>query len=292
MSLREPKIIIHGGAGRVEGKVATREEYRIGLHCALSHAYEVLTQEGARSAVKTAIRIMESNPVFNAGTGSKLQQDGRVRMSAAIMDSSSRVFSGVINIQDVEHPIDVADQLCDEPYEILSGYEATEFARRKGFKFHDPVTLFRFKEYQRSLRKSDKFGTVGAVAMDADGIVCSGTSTGGVGYETPGRVGDSATVAGTYADSCGGVSCTGRGEHIISAAAAVHVVVRLREGVALKKILKELSLTSAGHNHQYGLIALDGSGQFGVKSTSRKITVLHASRDADKITDFTTHRSL
>ena len=81
----------------------------------------------------------------------------------------------------------------------------------------------------------EKFGTVGAVALDDKGVVCVGTSTGGIGNETPGRVSDSASVAGTYADQVGGLSCTGKGEHIINQAVAAKVIYRLRDGVPLKK---------------------------------------------------------
>lgn len=281
------KIIIHGGAGRLEGKVATKEQYRIGLNEAIGPAYQTLVDKGARAAVLHAIRLLESDPIFNAGTGSKLQKDGRVRMSAALMDSSDSIFSGVINIYDVEHPIDVADCLRSEVHHILSGNEATEYARRNGFVFHDPITIARFIEYRKALRTSEKFGTVGAVAIDADGIVAAGTSTGGVGHELPGRVSDSASVAGTYADSAGGVSCTGKGEHIINQAVAAQVVSRLRDDVPLKRILTELMNEGASRNHEFGLISLDGNGKFGVRSTKRSISVLYALKDDERELDFT-----
>ena len=284
------KLIIHGGAGRLEGKVATKEQYRVGLQEALHPAYETLLQEGARAAVLHAIRLLESDPIFNAGTGSKLQRDGRVRMSAALMDSVDSVFSGVINIYDVEHPISVADSLRGEVHHLLSGNEATEYARRKGFPFHDPITMSRFIEYRKALKNREKFGTVGAVALDEDGIVCAGTSTGGIGNETPGRVSDSASVAGTYADEVGGVSCTGKGEHIINQAVAAQVIYRLRDGVPLKGILLDLMKEGASRNHEFGLISLDKNGHFGVRSTKNSISVLYALKDASHELDFTTGR--
>ncbi len=281
------KLIIHGGAGRLEGKVATKEQYRIGLLEALGPAYEVLCNQGARAGVIHAIRLLESDPIFNAGTGSKLQQDGRVRMSAALMDSADCIFSGVINIHDVEHPIEVADCLREETHHLLSGNEATEYARRKGFVFHDPITMARFIEYRKVLRTREKFGTVGAVAIDEEGTVAAGTSTGGVGHEIPGRVSDSASVAGTFADAAGGVSCTGKGEHIINQAVAARVVSRLRDKIPLKRILTELMREGASRNHEFGLISLDGEGQFGVRSTQRSISVLYALKDDAKELDFT-----
>ena len=284
------KLIIHGGAGRLEGKVATKEQYRVGLQEALHPAYKTLLQEGSRAAVLHAIRLLESDPIFNAGTGSKLQRDGRVRMSAALMDSVDSVFSGVINIYDVEHPISVADSLRGEVHHLLSGNEATEYARRKGFPFHDPITMSRFIEYRKALKNREKFGTVGAVALDEDGIVCAGTSTGGIGNETPGRVSDSASVAGTYADEVGGVSCTGKGEHIINQAVAAQVIYRLRDGVPLKTILLDLMKEGASRNHEFGLISLDKIGRFGVRSTKNSISVLYALKDSSHELDFTTGR--
>ena len=281
------KLIIHGGAGRLEGKVATKEQYKIGLNQVIGPAYETLLKEGARSAVLHAIRLLESDPIFNAGTGSKLQKDGRVRMSAALMDSMDSIFSGVINIYDVEHPIDIADCLREEAHHILSGNEATEYARRKGFVFHDPITMARFIEYRKALRSREKFGTVGAVALDNEGIVAAGTSTGGVGHEIPGRVSDSASVAGTFADGAGGVSCTGKGEHIINQAVAAQVVSRLRDNIPLKRILTELMNEGAKRDHEYGLISLDGKGKFGVRSTKRSISVLYALKDEKHELDFT-----
>ena len=234
-----------------------------------------------------AIRLLESDPIFNAGTGSKLQRDGRVRMSAALMDSEDAVFSGVINIYDVEHPIDVAHHLRDESHHVLSGSEATEYARRKGFGFHDPITMARFIEYRKALRSREKFGTVGAVAVDEKGIVAAGTSTGGVGHEIPGRVSDSASVAGTFADSAGGVSCTGKGEHIINQAVAAQVVSRLRDNIPLKRILTELMKEGASRKHEFGLISLDRNGKFGVRSTRRSISVLYALKDSQHELNFT-----
>jgi len=281
------KLIIHGGAGRLEGKVATKEQYRIGLQEAIHPAYETLLEQGARAAVLHAIRLLESDQIFNAGTGSKLQRDGRVRMSAALMDSKDGIFSGVINIYDVEHPISIADELRGEVHHLLSGSEATEFARRKGFPFHDPITMSRFIEYRKALRNREKFGTVGAVALDAKGVVCAGTSTGGIGNETPGRVSDSASVAGTYADMVGGVSCTGKGEHIINQAVAAQVIYRLRDGVPLKKILIDLMKEGASRDHEFGLISLDRKGRFGVRSTKASISVLYALKDEEYQLDFT-----
>jgi len=281
------KLIIHGGAGRLEGKVATKEQYRIGLCEALDPAYETLCKKGARAAVIHAVRLLEEDPIFNAGTGSKLQRDGRVRMSAAMMDSEDAVFSGVINIYDVEHPIEVADSLHDEEHHVLSGNEATEYARRKGFGFHDPITMARFIEYRKALRSREKYGTVGAVALDEKGVVAAGTSTGGIGNEIPGRVGDSASVAGTFADISGGVSCTGKGEHIINQAVAAQVVSRLRDKIPLKKILAELMNEGAARNHEFGLISLDRNGNFGVRSTMRSISVLYALKDGDQELNFT-----
>ena len=207
-----PSLIIHGGAGVREGNHARFDEYGVRLCSVLEQSYAVLAETNARQAVIHAVRLLEDDPLFNAGTGSRLQGDGEIRMSAALMLGGEQSFSGVINISGVEHPIDVADMLSGERHAVLAGEQATLYAHANGFAAYDPVTEYRRGEFER--RIGGKSGTVGAVALDGHGKICAATSTGGVGFETPGRVSDSATVAGTYASDRVGVSCTGAGEDI------------------------------------------------------------------------------
>jgi len=228
-----PIIILHGGAGVPGGGDTSRQSYRDAIRDVTKQSYDQLLSAGARQAVLHAVRLLENVPIFNAGTGSKLQNDGIARMTAAIMDSEETCLSGVINIRNVQHPIDVADTLHYEESKVLAGDEATAYARSKGFEYHDPMTELRRREYIKKLNQ--ELGTVGAVALDHRGIIAAATSTGGLGHEIPGRVSDSATVAGNYVTKKAGVSCTGIGEHIVNHAAAARVAVRVEDGMSLKE---------------------------------------------------------
>lgn len=276
-------LIIHGGAGAREGLHTGMQDYGRSLHRILPQAWSVLQQAGAREAVLHAVRLLEDDPLFNAGLGSRLQRDGVARMSAALMDGATGRFSGVINVERVRHPVDVAAALGGEQHRVLAGEQATAFARLRGMSDFDPVTPHRLAEYRRRL--AGKTGTVGAVAVDRDGRIWAATSTGGVGFETPGRVSDSATVAGNYADSVVGVSCTGVGEHIVDHGAAMRVAVRVVDGMTLEAAIGRTIAEADRRGLEYGLIAVDGHGITKAGST-RGITTLWASRDQSGQRDF------
>jgi L-asparaginase len=278
-----PKLIIHGGAGLVESPDFTEIQYDRALRRVLKTAYETLCKNSAREAVLHSVRLLEDNPLFNAGYGSRLQKDGRVRMSAAIMDSSTGKFSGVINICNVKNPINVADILSRKRHTVLSGRGATEFARRQKMEYVSPIAPHRLKEHRDRVRGDS--GTVGVVALDRAGRICVGTSTGGIGYETPGRVSDSATVAGTYASEACGVSCTGRGEGIVNHAVASRIVARVEDGISLDAAIKITMRISHHQKLRFGLIALDSQGHMAV-GNGYATKVLFAKCDGMKIETF------
>jgi L-asparaginase len=277
-----PKLVIHGGAGLVESRDFKFSDYDKVLRRIVRESYEQIG-EGARVAVLAAIRHLEDNPMFNAGYGSRLQKDGEVRMSAAIMGSDTGRIGGVINIQGVKNPIEVANVLLGRRHRVLSGTEATAFARGRGFEAFNPLTQHRLREHQ--LRLKGNMGTVGAVAIDVHGVLYAATSTGGIGFETPGRVADSGTVAGTFTSSYAGVSCTGRGEQIMSQAVAVKVVTKVEMGLTLESAINETIRAGNQRRHHYGLIALDCKGKIGIGKTKRSY-VLHASFDGSRVQTF------
>jgi L-asparaginase len=279
----KPKLIIHGGAGQMEGSMFSFKDYHKALTKIIEKTYPVLIKENSRAAVITGIRALETNPMFNAGKGSKLQRDGQVRMCAAIMSSDDNKFSGVINIRNVRHPISVADLLNKERHTVLGGNEATDFARQNEFKYFNPITEHRLKEFKEAMFGDT--GTVGVVALDAKGVMSVGTSTGGVGYERPGRIGDSATVAGTYASKYCGVSCTGKGEHIMNQAVAARVVTRVEDGKNLDSAVRKLIKESNDMGYHFGMIAVDYKGNVVVHGT-KDVNVLYATYDGDKIETF------
>ncbi len=277
-------LIIHGGAGVLEGKASEAHKMHKSLCLIWEETFDVLRKGSAEEAVRHGIRLMEDEPVYNAGTGSKLQSDGQVRMSAALMDGTNNRFSGVINVQNIRNPIEAAASLSGEKHSVLSADQATEFCRKKGFPEHDPVTVFRLQEFKKKC--VGIHGTVGAVALDNEGRIFAGTSTGGIGCEIPGRVSDSPTVAGTYASTKAGVSCTGIGEQITQQAAAAKVVTRVEDGMSLHDAVARTMRESDDFNYLYGLISLDSEGHVEVGKTTALSDVFYAFHDGEKIRTF------
>lgn len=282
-----PKLVIHGGAGSLEGKLHKKRIFAAALKEIILATWPVLLQGGARSAVLCGVRMLEDNPVFNAGTGSRLQADGVIRMSAAIMDSSDGIFSAVINIQDIQHPIEAADLLNSEKHTVLSGAGACRFAVQRKFPFYDPVTLPRIREYRRRLHGES--GTVGVVALDAAGVIAAGTSTGGMGNETVGRVSDSPTVAGTYATVFAGASATGRGEDIVNLAAAARLVTMVEGGLPLPQAIDKLMQVARAGEHKFGLIGIDHRGNIVADTTTDEI--FYAAFDGSFLLSFELQRT-
>ena len=143
------QLVIHGGAGSLEGKTTKAREIHQSLCIIWEKTFELLKKMTAEEAVIRGIRLLEDDPIFNAGTGSKLQADGEVRMSAALMDGVKNSFSGVINVQNIRFPIAAAALLSKEKNKVLSADQATEFCRKHGFDEHDPVTPARLQEYEQ-----------------------------------------------------------------------------------------------------------------------------------------------
>jgi len=239
------KLIIHGG---FFSESQTNQEVKLAKQKALAHiaelGYKYLQNHTAVETVVYTVSLLEDCELFNAGTGSQIQSDGKIRMSASLMDGKTLKFSGVINIEHVKNPILVAEKLVSYDDKVLSGAEALHFARENGFGYYNPETPQRQQDYEKKLAESLRKGTVGCVAFDADRNLAAATSTGGKGFEMPGRVSDSATVAGNYANSRAAISVTGVGEDIVSGAVAAKIVTRVTDGLPLssatKKTLEEL----------------------------------------------------
>ena len=278
------QLIIHGGAGSLEGKFAEAQVMHDSLCKIWEESFDILQKGTAEETVCHAIRMLEDDSIFNAGTGSKLQADGQVRMSSALMDGTNNRFSGVINVQNIRNPIEAAALLSKEENTVLSGAQATEFCRKNGMDDYNPVTQERLEEYKK--RCSGKHGTVGTVALDNEGHIFAGTSTGGIGYEIPGRVSDCPTVAGTYASTKAGVSCTGIGEQITQQAAAAKIVTRVEDGMPLHEAVTLTMSESNKFSYLYGLISLDSEGHVEVGKTEALDEVFYAFHDNNRIRTF------
>jgi L-asparaginase len=175
------------------------------------------------------------------------------------MDGISLKFSGVVNIENVRNPVKVAEDLMSESDRVLAGEGALSFARQKGYEFFDTSTSHRLKEYE-SRGGQVRLGTVGCVARDSKGSLAVATSTGGKGFEFPGRVSDSATVAGNFANSKCAVSCTGVGEDIVSGAVAVKIVTRVTDGLSVKEACERTFAELLPFDGFAGAIAIDSDG--------------------------------
>jgi len=254
------KIIIHGGFFSEsdqsnEVKIAKQDS----LKSIAEKAYQYLETHSAVDTVAYAVSLLENDELYNAGIGSQIQSDGVIRMSAALMDGETQKMSGVINIQDVKNPIFLAKELMKEDDRVLGGNGAKIYANNNGFENFSTEIPQRRKEYEAKLNNGGK-GTVGCVAMDKNGKLAVATSTGGKGFEIPGRISDSATVAGNYANEFCAVSCTGVGEDIVSNATSAKIVTRVTDGMSLQEAFDKTFAELKTIDGFAGAIALDKNG--------------------------------
>ena len=264
-------IVIHGGAGIIlkENISKSKEDSIINkLDEAISKGWELLKKgESSELAVIETIKILEDSPLFNAGIGSVFNSDGKVENDASIMrgsDLNAGASSGTTN---VKNPITLAaDVMNHSEHVFLSGKGAESFAKNRNLEiveneyFH---TKFRYNQLLNK-KNEDKYGTVGCVAIDVDGNIVAGTSTGGMTNKKWGRIGDSPIIgAGTYADNntCG-ISSTGSGEYFIRTVAAFQVSSLLENhDYDLKKAMSKVI------NEKIGGIGGDG-GMIGIDKNS------------------------
>jgi L-asparaginase len=254
------KVIIHGGffsesTTNAETKLAKQEA----LERIVKQSYDFLNTHSALETVVFAVSQLEDDDLFNAGIGSQIQSDGKIRMSAAVMDGTTQKMSGVINIEAVKNPIQVAVQLLDYDDKVLGGEGATNFARKNNFEVFSTEIPQRRAEYEAKL-KATGTGTVGCVVLDSEGKIAVATSTGGKGFEIPGRISDSATVAGNYANAFCGVSLTGVGEDIVSNATAAKIVTRVTDGFSLQAAFDKTFAELKEIDGFAGAIAIDAQG--------------------------------
>jgi len=257
-------IAIHGGAGTIEKSRFTPEKekaYRAKLNEAVEAGYAVLSEGGnSLDAVTTAINVLENSPFFNAGTGAVYTHDETHEMDASIMVGQTRQAGAVAGVKHIENPINLARLVMEKSVHVmLSGAGAEQFAKTQGVELVDNKlfdTKGRYKSLQRAkakMKKTElknktkqgnkdyqaahnaleveyKVGTVGAVALDKQGNITAGTSTGGMTNKRFGRIGDSPVIgAGTFADnnSCA-VSATGHGEYFIRYNVAADICARVQ----------------------------------------------------------------
>ncbi|XWO47233.1 isoaspartyl peptidase/L-asparaginase [[Pseudomonas] boreopolis] len=277
-------LVVHGGAGVVRSGLDAQDEAeaRAGLERALRAGHAVLAKGGsAVEAVAATIVVLEDAPQFNAGRGAVFTHDGRNELDAAIMDGSTGKAGAVAGVHRVKNPIRLARAVMDKsPHVMLVGDGAEAFAEEQGVALVDPAyfrTEKRWQQLQKALKEeasgqahadletAKHFGTVGALALDAQGRLAAGTSTGGMTNKRYGRVGDSPIIgAGTYANAQCAVSGTGWGEFYIRAVAAYDICARMKyagQGLAqAAEAVIDRQIPQAGGDG--GAIALDANGNF------------------------------
>lgn len=274
---RHSAIIVHGGAGeRSPGGVIPGggENARLaGAQRACAAGAELLARGGsALDAVEAAVRILEDDPLFNAGTGATLTAAGDVELDASIMDGEALRCGAVAVVKDVRNPVTLARAVMERTAHVmLAGPAASAFAREAGIPVHPNALLV--TEAQRARWEAgragatgSRTGTVGAVARDARGHLAAATSTGGMSMKLPGRVGDTPLVGcGTYADDAlAAVSCTGHGERIIPLTLARHAADLVGAGRTPMEAAREaIALLTRRLGGEGGLIVVGPSGEIG-----------------------------
>lgn len=276
-------IAIHGGAGTLVKGLMTKEletQYKDALKIARDAGFEILKNGGsAIDAVETSVKLLEDSPLFNAGKGSVFTAEGTHEMDAAIMEGKHLEAGAVSLITGIKNPVSLARDVMDKSYHVfLAGEGAMQFAKGLNYEIETPDYFYdelRYQQWQgikdsdsfqldHSVKKDEKFGTVGAVACDQDGNIAAATSTGGMTNKKWGRVGDSPMIgAGNYANNktCA-VSCTGSGEFFIRGVVAYDVSClmeykNLSLEDAANEVINKRILEIKGDG---GLIAVDAKG--------------------------------
>ena len=298
-------LVIHGGAGNIDPAMLAPDRqaaYRAVLEQALRAGHRVLAGGGSSvDAVSSAITILEDSPLFNAGKGAVFTHDGRNELDAAIMDGQSFSAGAVAAVHRVKNPIVLARRVMEKsPHVMLIGDGAEAFAEAQGVALVEPSyfhTEHRWSQLQRALDAEKKkqgqsglpipdgaseglepgewkLGTVGAVALDMNGHLAAGTSTGGMTNKRFGRVGDSPIIgAGTYASPGCAVSATGHGEFFIRHTVAHDICARLQYGgatldAAANEVVMNVLVKAHGDG---GIIAMDGEGHVAMVFNTRSM---------------------
>jgi beta-aspartyl-peptidase (threonine type) len=268
----EYALVIHGGAGQMnfENLPEPRQQlYTHALDSALQLGLDILKEGGASiDAVEVVIRSMEDNPLFNAGKGAVFTSEGTNELDASIMTGWDMNAGAVASVTDIKNPITAARAVMEKSEHVmLAGKGASVFAKQVGLEIVNPEYFYtkkKFESLQQAI-ENEKHGTVGCVALDKDGNLCAGTSTGGMTNKKFGRIGDSPIIgAGTYANNvtCG-VSATGHGEYFIRWTVAHQISVLMEyKGYDVETAAKEVvekQLVEVGG--EGGVICLDRFGR-------------------------------
>ena len=284
-------LAIHGGAGTIlksKMTAALEKAYKEALRLSLQKGYDVLTAGGTSlDAVETAVRVLEDCPLYNAGKGAVFTAEGRNEMDASIMSGKDLAAGAIAGVTCLKNPVTAARAVMEKSdHVMLIGSGAEAFARLHGIEMVAPDYYFTRERWEallkireedpdrtdldhgssksyRKNKKEEKFGTVGAVALDHEGNLAAATSTGGMTNKKWGRVGDSPVIgAGTYANRLCAVSCTGWGEYFLRLCVAKTVADLMEyKGYSLLRAANEAILKKLPEiGGDGGLVAVDAQG--------------------------------
>jgi L-asparaginase / beta-aspartyl-peptidase len=280
-----PMIILHGGAGNWEN--FDEAQVLDGMKLAVTAGWQALQQgKSALDAIEAATIVLEDHPMFDAGVGSFLNDCGEVEMDALITDGDTINFGAVAAVRTVRNPITLARKvMTDTKHSFFVAEGADRLAARFGLEQVSNlsfVTTAEFTAYQERLQKPDAseepgLGTVGAVAIDKNGLIASATSTGGSPHKIKGRVGDVPVYgAGGYSDSrAGGASATGVGENIMRYFLSKLTVDKMAAGISPLEAAQTAVQHIADHipNPEVGVITLNAQGQIGAAHTTNAMPI-------------------
>ncbi|XP_023344406.1 isoaspartyl peptidase/L-asparaginase isoform X2 [Eurytemora carolleeae] len=296
-----PVVLVHGGAGSIPPEY--EEEKINGMKNAVREGWNMLqSSDNALNAAISAVKIMEDDPAFNAGRGSKLTILGQVEMDAAVMDGKQMEAGGVACLKGIKHPIEAARSVMENSsHVLLVGEGAGKFAIKNGGEEVGDDWLITDRsrqlldEYLRNhnishidsemiwtfehLGHQFGHGTVGAVVVDTHGNLAAATSTGGITGKIPGRVGDSPSVGhGVFADNLSAaISCTGSGETFMKAGVARRIASKIEMGLSPKDAAEEaLEYMKVRVGGSGGVIVLDPTGNIGIHWNSKQMAWAYA----------------
>ncbi len=306
-------IVVHGGAGSI---AADRiEDAKTGCQQAALIGWRILQEGGsALDAVEATVRALEDNPAYNAGTGSCLTATGTIEMDAGLMEGNTLQVGAVASIERIKNPISLARHVLASPHVLLTSRGAMRFAIDNGItlcqeedlkterqrqiwqRLHDEQraaqtepTFHRREigsisarvEPENGKQPDNRHGTVGAVAIDEAGNLVAATSTGGMPYKLPGRVGDSPLVgAGFYADENAAISCTGDGEDFTRLLIAKRAADNVARGMSAREAAEAtIALLGAKAQGTGGLIMVDRSGNVGFSWNSQNMVYAYLTQD-------------
>lgn len=288
----EYALVLHGGAGYATPKklgpegIANNEQ---ALDSALAIGMMILEEGGSGlDAVEEVIVYLEDNPLFNAGKGAVFTAEGRVELDASIMNGTDLNAGAITGVEHVKNPIRTARAVMENSVHVMfSGHGATEFAKAQGLELVENEYFHTEKTKKEKEASEGKFGTVGCVALDKDGNLAAGTSTGGIMNKKHGRVGDVPVIgAGTYAkNGVAGISCTGQGEFFIRVAAA-HEAVSLMsyKGMTVEEAAENVIFEQVGGlGAKGGMIILDPNGNVAMEFNTSAMFRAYGNSSGDKI---------